>query len=78
MHAVCKVFECLTWTETRTFHNLIMIKLEQDRIDWNSYFRMLANQYLDNKVRLCMKARGSSGGNSLAIGKIPTEVSAMA
>ena len=64
LHAVCKVFECLTWAEARTFHNLIMIKLEQERIDWNSDFSKLANQYLDNKVRLSMKARGSSLGNS--------------
>ena len=64
LHAVCKVFECLTWAEARTFHNLIMIKLEQDKIDWNSDFKKLADQYLDNKVRLSMKARGSSTGNS--------------
>ena len=64
LHAVCMVFQCLSWTEARTFHNLIMVKVEQDRINWNSDFKILANQYLDNKVRLSMRSRGSSASGS--------------
>ena len=64
LHAVCMVFECLSWAEARTFHNLIMVKLEQDRINWQSDFKILANQYLDKKVRMSMRSKGASVGSS--------------
>ena len=65
LHAICTVFECLPWTEARAFHNLIMVKLEQRRIDWNADFSMLAEQFIDKKVRLNLRSRGtaSASGN---------------
>ena len=44
-----------------------MLKLEQDRIKWNSDFKILANQYLDNKVRLSMRSKGSSASGSSSL-----------
>ena len=64
LHAVCSVFECLPWTEARAFHNLVMIKLEQGRIDWSGDFSALADQYLDKKVRLSLRSKGAVGGGS--------------
>ena len=46
LHAVSSVLECIPWAEARTFHNLVMIKVEQGRIDWNADFALLAQQYL--------------------------------
>ena len=64
LHAVCLVFECLPWTEARAFHNLIMIKLEQGRIDWAADFAELAGQFLEKRVRLSLRSRGSATGGS--------------
>ena len=72
LHALSMVFECLPWSEVRSFHNLVMVKLEQDRIDWGSNFAVLANQYLEKKVRQNLKSRGSatsSYSNSKSSGK---------
>ena len=62
LHGVCAVFECLPWTEARAFHNLIMVKLEQGRIDWDADFSSLADSFLDKKVRLNLRAMGSAAG----------------
>ena len=62
LHAVTTVLECLPWREARIFHNLMMVKIEQGRLDWDSDFTSLANQYLDKKVRMCL--RSSHSGNN--------------
>ena len=49
LHAICSVFECLPWTDARAFHNLIMVKLEQRRINWRTDFSVLAEQFLDKR-----------------------------
>ena len=66
LHAVNLVLKYLTWSDARTFHNLVMFKLEQGRYDWDVDFTVLANQYLETKVRQnLLKSRGvSSGGYS--------------
>ena len=64
LHAVCLVFECLPWTDTRAFHNLIMLKLEQGYIDWASDFSELAGQYLEKRVRQSLRSRASATGGS--------------
>ena len=56
LHAVTTVLECLPWREARIFHNLMMVKIEQGRLDWDSDFTSLANQYLDKKVRMCLRS----------------------
>ena len=64
LHAISTVLECLPWTEARAFHNIIMIKIEQGRIKWSADFSALAGQFLDKKVRLSLRQKGSSVGAS--------------
>ena len=60
LHAVSTVLECLPWSEARCFHNLTMVKIEQGRLNWDSDFTALANQFLDKKVRMNLRLRNSS------------------
>ena len=60
LHAVSKVCEYLPWSEARTFHNIMMLKIEQDRINWLSDFTALADEYVDKKVRLSLRAKSAS------------------
>ena len=64
LNAFSSVYECLPWVEARTFHNLIMVKLEQERIDWKTDFSVLAERFLNHKVRLSLKSKGSAAGLS--------------
>ena len=65
LHAVSSVLECLPWADARAFHNLVMTKLEQGRLVWKSDFSTLAHQFLDKKVRLNLRSKGTaSGANS--------------
>ena len=60
LHNITRVLKCLPWTEARLFHNLVMNKLEQGRIRWDTDFTILANQFMDNKVRLLLKSKTQS------------------
>ena len=64
LHAVSMVMEDLYWSEARSFHNIVMVKLEQDRLDWGSDFTALAEDFIDKKVRQSMKGKGASGFSS--------------
>lgn len=55
LHGVTTVLEYLPWREARSFHNIVMIKIEQGRIDWNTNFLNMANQFLDKKVRQTLR-----------------------
>ena len=68
LHAVCTILEYLPWREARIFHNLTMIKIEQDRIGWHTDFLLLANQFLDKKVRqnLRLTIRRPTSGNRIS------------
>ena len=66
LHAVSSVLECTPWSEARTFHNLVMIKVEQGRLDWDSDFSLLAQQFLDKKVRLNLKSKSSATGTNIS------------
>ena len=61
LHAISLVLECLFWTDARAFHNLVMVKLEQGRLDWADDFTALAENYIDKKVRLSLRAKSSAG-----------------
>ena len=61
LHAVSMVLEYLQWTEARTFHNMIMVKIEQGRIGWDTDFTSLAEDFVDKKVRLSMRTRNTAG-----------------
>ena len=60
LHAVSLVLEYLPWTDARTFHNTIMVKVEQGRISWATDFSDLAEQFIDKKVRLTLRAKGAA------------------
>ena len=64
LHAVSSVLECLPWADARTFHNLVMVKLEQGRFDWTVDFSALAEQYLDKKARQNLRGKSSATGTS--------------
>ena len=64
LNAVRSVYECLPWVEARTFHNLVMTKIEQGRIKWKDDFLVLAERYLDHKVRLSLRSKGAAAGTS--------------
>ena len=77
LHAITSMLEDLPWTEVRTFHNLVMVKLEQDRIDWGVDFKDLADQHLEKKVRKLLRAKvlsastpaGNSRGGNRSYGR---------
>ena len=64
LHAISSVLECLYWPDARAFHNLTMVKIEQRKIDWSSDFDILAEDFIDKKVRLSLKSKSSAGANS--------------
>ena len=69
LHAISSVLECLPWVEARAFHNLVMLKLEQGKFDWRTNFTVLANQFLDKRVRQSLRSKGTSAGASGAASK---------
>ena len=64
LHAITNVLECFSWAEARAFHNIVMIKLEQGRLDWSEDFSLVAETYLDKKVRLSLKSKGAASGSN--------------
>ena len=62
LNTFSSVYECLPWIEARTFHNLVMIKIEQGRINWKTDFLVLAEKFLDHKVRLSLRSKGAAAG----------------
>ena len=64
LNAFSSVYECLPWVEARTFHNLVMVKIEQGRISWKTDFSDLAEKFLNHKVRLSLRSKGSAAGAS--------------
>ena len=64
LHAVSLVLEALFWSDARTFHNIVMVKLEQGRLGWNSDFKELAENYIDKKVRQSLRARSSASNST--------------
>ena len=60
LHAVMSVLDCLPWSEARTFHNLVMVKLEQGRIRWSADFSDLADQFLQKKLRQSLRTKVQS------------------
>ena len=62
LHALASVLEFWPWTETRSFHNMVMVRLEQGRIGWDCDFTELANQFMEKKVRQGMRSRVSQAG----------------
>ena len=60
LHGVSLVLESLFWAEARTFHNLVMVKIEQGRLNWADNFTDLAEAFIDKKVRQSIRAKGSA------------------
>ena len=57
LHAITWVLDVVPWAEARTFHNLVMVKLEQGRIHWNTDFMFLAKEHIEMKVRQSLRSR---------------------
>ena len=66
LHAISTVLEYLHWPEARTFHNVIILKIEQGVLDWESDFSALADNFVDKKVRMSFKSKGSATGTGAA------------
>ena len=66
LHAISLVLEYLQWPEARTFHNVMLTKIEQGRLKWSEDFAALAEEFVDKKVRLSLKPKfsGSYSGGS--------------
>ena len=65
LHAIASVLECLPWKEARSFHNMIMVKIEQGRIDWDTNFAELGYQFLNRKLCLNMRSKSDSESTSV-------------
>ena len=64
LQAVSTVLEYLQWSEARTFHNVVMVKIEQGRANWFTDFSSLAENFIDKKVRLSWKSKSYASGSS--------------
>ena len=64
LHAISLVLESLVWSEARTFHNLTMVKIEQEQLEWEDDFTALAEAFIDKRVRVIMKNKGTAGYSS--------------
>ena len=64
LNSVSMVLECLPWADARIFHNMVMHRLEQGKIEWTSNFLAKANLFIDRKVRRNLRgSNNSEGGN---------------
>ena len=66
LHAVSRVLECLPWADARSFHNLVMVKMEQGKYSWSMDFTELAEDFMDRKVRQSLRGKGPVSGASNA------------
>lgn len=64
LYAVTSVLECLPWPEARSFHNLIMTKIEQGMVDWTTDFTELSEDFLTKKSRQSMRYVGATTSSS--------------
>ena len=62
LEAITNILDCQPWTEARSFHNTIMTKIEQERINWKTNFIHMAKQFIDKKVREMLRSRPASSG----------------
>ena len=63
LHAISSVLECLPCSEARTFHNVTMTKIEQRRINWKTKFIILADKFIEKKVRMTLTSQVLLSGN---------------
>ena len=64
LYAISTVLEYWHWTDARIFHNIMLLKIEQGVLTWDSDFSVLAENFIDKKVRASIKSRGSAAGTS--------------
>ena len=64
LFAISTVLEYWHWTDARSFHNIMVLKIEQGVLSWDSDFSVLAENFIDKKVRSSIRARGSTTGAS--------------
>ena len=63
-YAMSSMLEYLPWAEIRTFHNLVMVKIEQGRFGWDADFVAHSKEFIDKKLRLTLRQKVQSSGNS--------------
>ena len=62
LEAITSILEYLPWSEARTFHNIVMTKIEQERMDWKSDFTLEADLFIEKKVRANLRPKTFSSG----------------
>lgn len=60
LQAIATILVDLPWTEARSFHNTIMTKVEQKRINWKSDFISMADDFIIKKLRQLLRPKASS------------------
>ena len=63
-YAMSSMLEYLPWPEIRTWHNLVMVKIEQGRFGWDADFVAQSKEYMDKKVRQTLRQKVQASGNS--------------
>ena len=66
LRAVSMVLDVMPWPEARIFHNLTMVKIEQGKIDWKHKFSLLANEFVNKKVRQNLRAKAYAPGGGFS------------
>ena len=56
LQAISTVLGCLQWPEARNFHNLVLHKIEQGRVEWSEDFSALADSFIEKKMRSTLRA----------------------
>ena len=64
LYAVSTVLEYWHWADARIFHNIMLLKIEQGVLTWESDFSVLAENFIDKKVRSSLRSRGATSGTS--------------
>ena len=64
LYSISKILRYMQWAEARVFHNLMMTKIEQERISWKEDFEALANDFIDKKVRSNLRIKQTSSAGS--------------
>ena len=66
LRAISRVTGSLQWADARTFHNVIMVKIEQGRLEWDDDFLSHADSFIERKLRSAKKVKQVSSGTGSA------------
>ena len=63
LKSISTVVGCLQWPDARAFHNLVLLKIEQGKVDWDEDFTAIADTFIEKKVRATLRARQAATGS---------------